>query len=582
MLLLLLVPAGAFAQQQPGVSRLNIIEANYTGPVFLEAFWTDRTTSPAAGTSLEKIEVSPSDGASVLAVSLVNRGFSEITAVSGELRLPAGFNAAGTTSNLAAATHNSIVSAGSTFTLFFQVDITDAAAVRTYNALLNIEFSRTLEVGQPRTVDMNAPFKVTGKVILDASSDGGVAPGMARKVAISITNGGSAPATGVVVTVPGSSGVNPATQQASIVSLGQKAFELGVIPPGESATIEPTMYASSTSGDTLQAMNLQLSYGNAYGVRKTANITVGMVILPESASSVVTVSPVGESSIITSGKITDLKLSLANNGDQQLSDVLVSISSQSESIKILGDTSWTVGDMGPSSSQELSTKVFASADMIGKAATLTFTVQHISVGGQPEVETIDVGTYVDGEIGVTAYEIDVAYIGGVPNITGNLLNEGNVVALFTTVELVSAEGLIEQVPQQQYLGDLTENSPLPFSIPVDVQAGTAAGTYPVILKVAYKDSLKQLHTMEIESDVAFAPETNVADEAAANQATGQTTMTAVIIGIVIAVAIAAFVIMRRRKGSLKRTLQYSKGSGDDNIESVLDSQLRKPEERNKK
>ncbi|MGI0020476.1 MAG: COG1361 S-layer family protein [Nitrososphaera sp.] len=577
--MLLLVPAGAFAQQQPGVSRLNIIDANYTGPVFLDAFWTDRTSPPAAGTSLEKVEVAPGDGASVLAVTLVNRGFSEITAVSGELRLPAGFTAAGTSSNVAVATHNSIVSAGSTFTLFFQVDITDKAAVRTYTAPLNVEFSRTLEVGQPRTVDMSAPFKVTGKVILDASSDGGVAPGMARKVAISITNGGSAPATGVVVTVPGSSGVNPATGQASIVSLGQKTFELGVIPPGESATIEPTIYASSTSGDTLQAMNMQLSYGNAYGVRKVANITVGMVILPESASSVVSVSPVGESSIITSGKITDLKLALANNGDQQLSDVLVSIKSQSESIKILGDTSWTVGDMDPSSSQELSTKVFASADMIGKAATLTLTVQHISVGGQPEIETIDLGTYVDGEIGVRAYEIDATYIGGIPNITGNLLNEGNVVALFTTVELVSAEGLVDQVPPQQYLGDLTENSPLPFSIPVDVPADTAAGTYPVVLKVEYKDSLKQLHTMEIESDVAFAPEASAADEAAAGQADGQM-MTAVIIGVVIAVAIAAFVIMRRRKGALKRTFQYSKGNGD-NIESVLDSQLRKPEERNK-
>ena len=577
--MLLIVPAGAFAQQQQGVSRLNIIDANYTGPVFLDAFWTDRTSPPAAGTSLEKVEVAPGDGASVLAVTLVNRGFSEITAVSGELRLPAGFTAAGTSSNTAVATHNSIVSAGSTFTLFFQVDITDTAAVRTYTAPLNVEFSRTLEVGQPRTVDMSAPFKVTGKVILDASSDGGVAPGMARTVDISITNGGSASATGVVVTVPGSSGVNPATGQASIVSLGQKTFELGVIPPGESATIEPTIYASSTSGDTLQAMNLQLSYGNAYGVRKAANITVGMVILPESASSVVSISPVGESSKITSGKITDLKLALANNGDQQLSDVLVSIKSQSEFIKILGDTSWTVGDMEPSSSQELSTKVFASVDMIGQAATLTFTVQHISVGGQPEIETIDLGTYIDGEIGVRAYEIDSSYIGGVPNITGNLLNEGNVVALFTTVELMSAEGLVDELPPQQYLGDLTENSPLPFSIPVNVPAGTAAGTYPVVLKVEYKDSLKQLHTMEIESDVAFALEVNPADEAAAGQADGQM-MIAVVAGVVIAAAIAAFFVMRRRKGKLKRTFQYSKGNGD-NIESVLDNQLRKPEERNK-
>ena len=34
--------------------------------------------------------------------------------------------------------------------------------------------------------------------------------------------------------------------------------------------------------------------------------------------------------------------------------------------------------------------------------------------------------------------IEVNYIGGTPNIVGNLLNEGNTVALFTTVELVGA------------------------------------------------------------------------------------------------------------------------------------------------
>jgi hypothetical protein len=580
--MLLLVPVSAFAQQpgQPGVSRLNIIDANYTGPVFLEAFWTDRTTMPPAGTSLEKIEVAPGDGASVLAVTMVNRGFSDITAVSGEIRLPAGFVASGTGSSAAVATHNNIVNAGSTFTMFFQIDITDKAAVRAYSAPLNVQFTRTLEVGQPRTVDMSASFKVTGKVILDASSDGAVAPGTASKVTISVTNSGSAPATGVVVTVPGSSGVNPATQQASVVSLGQKTFELGVIPAGESKTIEPTIYAGSTSGDTLQAIALNVSYGNAYGVRKAASIPVGMIILPESASSVISVTPVGESSIITAGKITDLQLSLANNGDQQLSDVLVSIKSQSESIKILGDTSWKIGDVEPSSSQELSTKVFASTDMIGKAATLTLTVQHISVGGQPEIETIDLGTYVDGEIGLRAYEVEVTYIGGTPNITGNLLNEGNVIALFTTVELTSADGLVQELPPQQYLGDLTENSPLPFSIPIDVPAGTEAGTYPVTLKVEYKDTLKQLHTFEIESDVAFAPEVDPAAAAAAGQADGQAMMmTAVVIGVIIAAAIGVIVVMRRRKRALKRTFQYSKGNGEDNIESVLDKQMRKPEER---
>lgn len=576
---MLLAPLGAFAQRpnQPGVSRLDIIDANYSGPVFLDAFWTDRTTAPPTGTSLEKIEVAPGDGASVLAVTLVNRGFSEITAVTGFLSLPPGFKAAGAGTSQATATYNSIVPAGGAFTLFFQVDITDKAATKEYTAPLKVEFSRTLEVGSPRTADLSATFKVTGKVILDASSTGGVTPGTSGKVPIEITNSGSAPATGVVVTVPGSSGINPTTQQASIISLGQKTFELGAIPPGGSARIEPTIYASNASGESLQAMSLQISYGNAYGIRKNVTTPVGLVVLPDTASSILNVAPAGESSsIIAAGKITDLSVNLMNNDSKELSNVIVSIGSQSDSIKILGNTSWTVGNVAPSSSTELSTKVFASKDMIGKATTFTYTVQHLSAG-QPEIETFSLGTYVDGEIRVRAYDLGVTYIGGIPNISGNLLNEGNTIALFTTVELVSADGLVSKLPPQQYLGDLTENSPLPFSIPIDVADGTKAGTYPVEIKVEYKDSLKQLQTFDVKNDVSFAPEAqpeNAQQAQAVNPA-----MIGIIAGIVISIVVAVLVIRSRRKARLHKTIQFSKQGNGDDIESVLDSQMKKPEER---
>jgi hypothetical protein len=579
---MLMAPLGAFAQlNQPGISRLDIIDANYSGPVFLDAFWTDRTTAPPAGTSLEKIEVAPGDGASVLAVTLVNRGFSEITAVTGFLSLPGGFKAAGTGTGQAVATYNNIVPAGGAFTLFFQVDITDKASIREYTAPLKIEFSRTLEVGTPRTADLSAPFKVTGKVILDASSTGGVTPGTSAKVPIEITNTGSAPATGVIATVPGSSGINPATQQASIISLGQKTFELGAIPPGGSVTINPTIYASNASGETLQAVSLQIGYGNAYGVRKNATVPVGLVVLPDTASSLLNVTPAGESSsIIAAGKITDLNVNLVNNDSRHLENVIVSVSSQSDSIKILGNTSWTVGNVAANSSTELSTKVFASKDMIGKATTFTYTVQHLSAG-QPGVETFNLGTYVDGEIKVRAYDLGVTYIGGVPNLSGNLLNEGNTIALFTTIELVSGDGLVSKLPPQQYLGDLTENSPLPFSIPIDIADNATAGTYPIELKVEYKDSLKQLQTFEVKSDVAFAPEAKPAEGAQQGQAMSPA-MIGIIIGVIAAIIIAIVVIRRRSKSKLHRTIQFSKQGSNNNggdIESMLDSQLKKPEER---
>jgi hypothetical protein len=573
---MLFAPLGGFAQ----LSESDVVNANLSGPVFLDSFWTDRTTAPPAGTPLSKVEVAPGDGSSILAVTLVNRGFSDITSVTGTLSLPSGFTSSSSPSfSQAIASYNGIVTAGNTFTLFFQVNVSKNVSIQNYSTNLKVEYSRILEAGMPRTADINVPFKVAGKVILDASSEGGVTPGTSSKVAIKVANTGSAPATGVVVTVPGSSGVNPTTQQASLVAVGKKSFEIGTIAPGNSVMIEPVLYASNAAGETLQTVQLQIAYGNTYGEKKESTVQVGLIILPTSSSSPLSVTPVDNSSIMTAGKITDLKVSLANNGNQQLSNVVASISSTTEQIKILGKTSWTVGDLAPGASQEISTQVFSSKDMIGKAATFKLTVQRISAG-QPQIETFDIGTYVDGEISIKAYEIGVTYIGGVPNISGNLLNEGNVLALFTTVDVTSADGLVSSLPSQQYLGDLTENSPLPFSIPIHVSNSTAAGTYPVELRVQYKDSLREKHMFDIKTSVNFTPQAQ-ASNAQQNQASP--VMIGAIAGIVAAVVIAAVVMRMKKKSKLKRTLQFSKqngnnnnnsgGDGGDDIESVLDSHL---------
>lgn len=564
--IMLFLPLSAYAQ----LSEEEIVNAKFSGPSFLDAYWTDRTTDPPEGTEIVKTEVGPGDGASVLAVTLVNRGFSDITNIRGILSLPSGFSAAGSSGD-AVATHNQIVETGGTFTLYFQVDVTQNARVQDYQANLVAEFSRTLESGLPRTNEMTVPFEVTGKVILDASSIGGVAAGASRSIPIEIFNSGSAPATGVVVTVPAT------TEQASIVSLGQKTFELGIIPPGESAVIEPTFYASNTSGDSLHAVNLSVTYGNAYGARVSSTLPVGLVVLPESSSSILSVQPEGGSSIVTAGKITDLTVTLENTSNADLSNVVVSLASQSESIEILGRTSWNLGDVEPGSAQELSTQVFASTNIIGSATAFTYTVQHISAG-QPDIEVVELGTYVDGEITLSAYEIGVTYIGGRPNITGNLLNEGNVLALFTTVQLTGAGDLIDSLPPQQYLGDLTENSPLPFSIPIDVAGGAGAGTYPVEIQVQYKDSLRQTHTFNVTSNVEFVPEDTEAQNAQSAGAAQATQMAGAIGGVAVA-AVAGAVFMRRRKRkTLKSKLQFSKQNGGENIESVLDSHLKKPEE----
>ena len=563
----LLLPASAFAQER-GPSQEDFIGVNYSGPVFQDAFWTDRTTMPAVGTPLEKIEVGPGDGTSVLAVTLVNRGLSDITSISGSLSVPVGFKATGGGAQ-ATAKHNEIVEEGGVFTLFFQVDVLADARVQGYNGVLTIQYSRINEVGQPRSDTMDVPFRLTGKSILDAqgpSSD--LSPG-ANEVSILLVNKGTAPATSVTVTIS-MAGDN---SSAGAVNIGAKTFEAGTIPANGSFELNPVIYVSNAAADTLQSAVLHVTYGNAYGIRKTTDIAVGLVVLPRALDSDLSVTP-SDGNIITAGKIYDYKFTVSNVGNTPLNDLLLTLSSETETIEVLGDSKWTIKAIEPGTEQELATRVFAPTDLIGTSTTFNLSVKYVS-SGQPKTESIDLGAYVEGEISVRAYEIDVNYIGGAPNIVGSLLNEGNTLALFTTIEVVGADGLATSLPPEQYLGDLTENSPLPFSIPIDV-GGAQAGTYPVKLKVTYKDDLRQLHTFEVDSNVNFQPE-QPADEASQSSAGASS---GIIIGAIVAVAaaiIAYIVIKRRKKSALKRTIGERK---QDDIESLLDSHIeRKPEDR---
>ncbi len=551
----------AYAQER-GPTMEEILDANYSGPIVQDAFWTDRTTPPPANESLGKVEVAPGDGASVLAVVFVNRGLSDITSVTGRLEMPPGFRASAGGAQ-AVATHNTVVEPGQTFTLFFEVDILTTARVQGYNSPLTVTYSKILEVGQLRSVDLTVPFRLTGKVILDAIAvDREIVPGSANPVRVSIINKGTAGATGVVVSISPSNGANGST---SAVSIGQNTFELGSIPANSTAEIRPIIYPSNSAGEVPQTLNVQITFGNSYGARQTTTIPVGLVVLPRALESDISVS-LGDSTstTITAGKIHDYRFVISNTAETPLSDVLITLSSQSESIRILGESEWTVNQMALGYTEEFATQVFAPTSLIGDSTNFDLSMRYLSEG-QTETDSVDLGAYIDGEITITAYELEVNYIGGTPNIVGNLLNEGNTVALFTTLQVVDAGGLATSLPPQQYLGDLEENSPLPFSVPIEV-ANAEAGTYPVAIKVTYKDNLRQLHTLDFSSDVQFVPEVS-ADESASGQSMDMAIP--IVIAIIVAVAVAAVIIVRRRKKSVLRQAMTERKQ--DDIESLLDS-----------
>src|ERR671933_903546 len=445
-------------------------------PGFLDAYWTDNlSANSTVPSSALKKEVGPGDGTSTLAIVLVNRGRSDITGVTGYLDLPMGFKPIAGKNNgtsQSVASFYSVVKAGNTFVLYFDMNVLGQAKVGGYSTLLNLKYSKINQMGQLITT-INIPFRLTGRVVLDTTSENKeLIPGSPNQLKVNIHNKGNANATAVVVTITGVTGnsVNsgagvtsngnsvansnatssigqeqqPSSSSLSIptVNLASQTFNIGDIPANSTVQLSPTIYPISSAGETAQNLNLQISYGDAYGNQKTSNSQVGLVIAPNPPQSVLnlTNNNNGSALILTAGKIQNMGFTLENNDKRPITNVVASLNSESDSMKILGDSRWTVQSMLPQSKLNLSTKVFASSNIIGQPTQFTLTVQYVSAG-QSKTDSLNLGAYITGDIKIRVYDVRINNIGNVPNLVGNILNEGNTVGLFTTIQIINDQQL---------------------------------------------------------------------------------------------------------------------------------------------
>jgi LEA14-like dessication related protein len=573
---------------------------NVKGPVkvaFVDSYWTDNAAPEAvvAGSSstgtttpippVVKQEVGPGEGPSTLVVVLINQGFSDITGITGSLKLPSGFepiitpkrsSIPGADSQTALTSYDGIVSAGQTFTLYFAVNVSkDAQVGRQYLGDLKIGYFDVTEQNSKnsRSETTTVPFTLPGKVVLDAVSASAssftsvqtlnLVPDTPNVVKLTIRNEGSATANGVVVTISGggstantnsinvnagnsSSGLAQQPSSSSTVNLGITTFNIGTIIAGRNATIDPIVYPSISAAGTVQNLNLGISYNDGYGNKKTSNQLIGLQIVPSSPQSGLSVSPSSFFSSssssttavafpsssssdnnsnanidpkqspplpssntfpsiiqITAGKIQDLKFTINNNNNDttgsipnSITDLAVSLVSQSNSVRILGPSSWNLQSINPQSAQELSTQIFASSSLIGDPVFFTVNLQYIQNGHQLKTASFNLGAIVVGDIKISVNDVGIRYIGDTPYLVGNLLNQGNTPALFTSIEMLN-QGQIETQRQQQqspstsfsspsssainknfrttllpissqYVGNLAENSPLSFRIPLKI------------------------------------------------------------------------------------------------------------------
>jgi hypothetical protein len=297
---------------------------------------------------------------------------------------------------------------------------------------------------------------------------------------------------------------------------------------------------------------------------------------------------------LIAGKVDDLKFNITNTNTNPITDVVISLNTDSISMKILGDSKWNLNKIDPFSTQEFITSVFASKSLINSPVSFKVSIQYI-YNNQVKSDSLNLGANVIGDITVNINDLAVNYIGGNPNLVGNILNKGNTLALFTTLELLNPSSTINGENQTlaksstpmskdyenknvlvpassfpQYLGDLEENSPLPFSIPLALKNSSASGIYPVSLKVTYSDDLRNGYTVITNGTVEFIAPVTTSNQGQAFL--GNYTMIFFVMVAIVAVIIG-IVILRRFRSKIKtKPLEEELKDNEANSSSKDDSQ----------
>jgi hypothetical protein len=154
-------------------------------------------------------------------------------------------------------------------------------------------------------------------------------------------------------------------------------------------------------------------------------------------------------------------------------------------------------------------------------------------------------------------------------VVGNILNQGSTTGKFASIELLSYPSTQSKTSEQtqipddksgatknnisvqqtpQFLGDLTEDSSIPFSIPLPIQS-LSPGEYPFTFKIRYADDLRNFHDVVFDENISVSkmkPQGMPAGRENQSSGDSMSVVYAAIIISVIAVASSAVVIKRKK------------------------------------
>jgi hypothetical protein len=494
------------------------------------------------GTFGQKIEVEPGDKNVPLTIVLANTGAQDISGIQGLLSLPTGFSGATSSNGLIQADNTQTATTGQSFALTFFVNIDKSINIHDYSGTIKVTYSRVRENGE-RSTFLDVTFKITGKSSFNMRAmDPFLIPSSNNDVKIQISNSGSAPMNNVDVVIL----TQNSTGAASGIVLDQNEWKVGNVSPGSTNTFTINAFIPQTLiGQTLHP-SFKISYLDGQGNQITTIRTVDFVVGPASITSAIVIS---SSPYLLTAVMQNLTLGIENTSPSKITNIGISITPNSDSLKILEDNKWFIKEINPLEKANLVIPVFADKSIEGQAVNYDVNILYTKDGASV-IEKQNFATYIRGVIDISVSDIGVSEIAGKKMIIGNVLNQGNIKAQFGQVTVIPLDSPIFK-RSSQYIGDIDIDAPVPFNIPINSDT-LPVGDQRVQVTLTWKDTLLQEHTITEVDTVSFGtPTTQSSNNFDFNQ-----------IQIIILVAIAAGIggivfKVRKKKIPLEKKVQES-------------------------
>ncbi len=453
----------------------------------------------------QKMEAQPGDKNVPFTMEFANVGDEDITGINGLLDLPAQFSSATSAGGLIAADNTQTAPAGDSFALTFYLNVDKSLIIHDYSGTVELTYSVVREVGL-RQVYFDFSFKLTGKGLLNMKADDSfLQPASNNLVTVQVSNTGTTSLNDVDITL------NPQlnssdTDNLQNVVIDQHHWNIGNVPAGSSNSYSFNIFVTQDLAEQTIHLPFAVTYFDGQGNEISDTRIVDLIVGPATTSIIKLSTP----SYIMMGVMQNLTLGLQNTSPSKISDMSITLASNSSDFKILQDNKWFIPEIDPLENNTIQIPVFADQNIQSDAVNFVVDMQYTK-DGTTVIETQNFATYIRPVIDISIFGVQSQEIAGQQNIIGNVLNQGNILGQFgqVTVDPVENSTIKESY---EYMGDLDTDAPTPFNVPVvSTTGGPLSGDQKVLVTLTYKDTLLEPHTITQVDTVSFgapAPQSN--------------------------------------------------------------------------